>query len=53
MSAAIVLIVGILVLMLLFWVLKIAFKLVLIGVVVVVALAAWTALKKRIGGPHA
>ena len=40
-------------LMILGWLLKIAFKLLLIGVVVVVALAAFSALTKRIGGPRA
>jgi hypothetical protein len=53
MSAAIILVVGILLLMLLFWVVKIAFKLILVGIVVVVAIAAWAAVRKRIGGPRA
>ncbi len=48
-----ILIVGILALMLLFWVLKVAFKLILVGIVVVVAIAAVTAVRDRIGGPRA
>jgi hypothetical protein len=40
-------------LMILGWVLKLAFKLLLIGVVVVIAVAAFSALTNRIGGPRA
>lgn len=48
----IILVIGVLALMLLFWVLKVAFKLILVGIVVVVAIAAFTAVRDRIGGPR-
>jgi hypothetical protein len=52
-NVAIVIVAIIVGLMILGWLLKLAFKLLLIGVVVVVAIAIFSAVTKRIGGPRA
>jgi len=52
-NAAIGFIVVVLVIMAVFWLLKLAFKLALIAVVVVGAVALFYGVKDRIGGPRA
>jgi hypothetical protein len=52
-NAALAIIAVILGAMILMWVLKIAFKLILLGVVAVIAVAVYHAVKRRIGGPRA
>ncbi|HEV2817512.1 MAG TPA: hypothetical protein VGW40_09880 [Allosphingosinicella sp.] len=52
-NAAIVIVAIILGLVILGWLLKLAFKLILIGIVVVGAIALFSAVTKRIGGPRA
>jgi|GEM_PF-4627473 len=52
-NAAIAIIAVILGAMILLWVLKLAFKLIIFGVVAVAAVAAFYAVKNRIGGPRA
>jgi hypothetical protein len=52
-NVAIAIVAVILGLMVLGWILKLAFKLLLIGAVVAVAVAAFSAVTNRIGGPRA
>ena len=52
-NAALVIVAIILGAMVLMWVLKITFKLILLGAVAVVAVAAFHAVRNRIGGPRA
>jgi predicted membrane protein len=52
-NAALAIIAVILGAMVLMWVLKIAFKLIIFGVVAAAAVAAFYAVKSRIGGPRA
>jgi hypothetical protein len=52
-NAALVIVAVILGAMVLMWVLKIAFKLMILGVIAVAAVAAFHAVRNRIGGPRA
>lgn len=52
-NAALVIVAIILGAMVLMWVLKIAFKLLILGAIAVAAVAAFYAVKNRIGGPRA
>lgn len=52
-NAALTIVAVILGAMVLMWVLKIAFKLLILGVIAVAAVAGFYAVKNRIGGPRA
>jgi len=52
-NAALTIVAVILGAMVLMWVLKIAFKLIILGVIAVAAVGAFYAVKNRIGGPRA
>jgi hypothetical protein len=52
-NAALTIVAIILGAMVLMWVLKIAFKLILLGVVALIAIAAFHAVSNRTGGPRA